>query len=108
MANATISRNSFMAFSDLLEDTDEGLVFLDTPDLPEFLPADDDVIIQLDHRYQGRLDLLSFDFYGTTDYWWVIAYINDIDQAPTQVMVSRDIRMPTQARIVDFLNRALA
>jgi hypothetical protein len=106
MAQATISRESFMAFSDLLDSDD--LVFLDTPNLPEFLDADDDKIISLDQRYQGRLDLLSFDFYGTTKYWWVIAYVNGITQVPTEVMVGRVIRLPTNARVVDFLNRALS
>lgn len=27
-------------------------------------------------KYQYRMDLLSYDLYGTSNYWWVIALIN--------------------------------
>jgi len=27
-------------------------------------------------KYQYRMDLLSYDLYGTSEYWWVIALLN--------------------------------
>ena len=105
MATVKVNKNSFLSFADLLEVT-TGETFFDTPHFPEFLAADDDKIITLTQRYQGRLDLLSFDYYGTVDYWWVIAYINDIRQIPTELNIGRELRMPTATRIVDFLEKA--
>jgi len=32
---------------------------------------------------ENRLDLISYDFYNTTSYAWVIAYINDISDGYT-------------------------
>lgn len=30
-------------------------------------------------RYENRLDLLSYDYYNTTDLWWLLAYYNSIE-----------------------------
>ncbi len=41
------------------------------------LPAEaDDVLYEVDARYQYRPDLLSYDTYKTVDYWWVFAVRN--------------------------------
>lgn len=41
------------------------------------IPAEaDDVLYEVDARYQHRPDLLSYDTYKTVDYWWVFAVRN--------------------------------
>jgi hypothetical protein len=35
-----------------------------------------DALFELDPRYNKRPDLLSYDLYGTVDYWWVFAIRN--------------------------------
>lgn len=47
------------------------------------LPTAEDVLsgkkptyLVIDPKYQYRMDLLSYDLYGTSNYWWVIALIN--------------------------------
>ncbi len=32
----------------------------------------DDVEIIIDMKYHNRIDLLSYDLYGSSDYWWVL------------------------------------
>ena len=34
----------------------------------------DDLVVA--PKYQYRMDLLSYDLYGTSNYWWIIAMIN--------------------------------
>lgn len=34
-------------------------------------PNDNDSLIVLDSKYKERPDLLSYDLYGTTRYWWI-------------------------------------
>jgi hypothetical protein len=41
------------------------------------IPAEaDDILTQIGATYQYRPDLLSFDLYGTVDYWWVFIIRN--------------------------------
>lgn len=35
-----------------------------------------DVLVKLDKKYEFRPDLLSYDNYGTSKYWWVFAVRN--------------------------------
>jgi hypothetical protein len=36
----------------------------------------DDILYELDAKYQNRPDLLSFDLYNTVELWWVFAVRN--------------------------------
>jgi hypothetical protein len=38
-----------------------------------------------------RLDNISYDIYGTTDYWWIIAIINDIHDIMFDIPIDEDI-----------------
>jgi len=49
------------------------LDFLTYRDIPS---QADDVLYEVDFRYQYRPDLLSYDTYQTVDYWWVFAIRN--------------------------------
>ena len=41
------------------------------------IPAQaDDLLTQIGPTYQYRPDLMSFDLYGTVDYWWVFTIRN--------------------------------
>jgi len=39
-------------------------------------PASNDTLIQLDSKYNNRPDLLSYDYYGTPNLWWVFIVRN--------------------------------
>lgn len=46
-----------------------------------------DYVVILESKYQNRPDLLSYDYYGTTDLWWVFAIVNpDIIKDPLKDM----------------------
>lgn len=47
----------------------------------------------------NRLDLISDEFYGTPSLWWVIARVNNIQDALVAVPVNTTIRVPTKDRL---------
>lgn len=57
---------------------------------PRDIPRDlSDVSTILATKYQNRPDLLSYDLYGTTDYWWTFMVLNpDLIKDPIYDMVS--------------------
>lgn len=47
----------------------------------------------------SRLDLLSQEFYGTAELWWVLARVNNLQDPLMGVPVSTTIRVPTKERL---------
>lgn len=43
---------------------------------PSVGPSITDVLIEVDHKYTNRPDLLSYDLYGTSRLWWVFSMVN--------------------------------
>mgnify|MGYP001079088113 CR=1 FL=1 len=44
---------------------------------PVFVPPNQtDKLFEIDPKYNKRPDLLSFDLYGTPNYWWIFALRN--------------------------------
>jgi hypothetical protein len=65
----------------------------------------DSVHVVKDHEL-GRLDLISYQYYGTVHFWWLIAHVNDIlDPLDDQVdnygsmWVNQRIRIPSRDRV---------
>ena len=53
--------------------------YLDIASLPkaaDILANKTPVSLVVNPKYQYRMDLLSYDLYGSSNYWWVIALIN--------------------------------
>lgn len=46
-----------------------------------------------------RLDLISYDFYGTPELWWVIARLNNLRDPLVGVPVGTQLRVPTRQRL---------
>lgn len=53
----------------------------------------------------GRLDLLSWEFYGTVEYAWIIADANNFKNWIDDMRVGEFIRIPTQAVIESYVRR---
>jgi len=55
----------------------------------QIIPSQNDTYYQVTANYQHRPDLLSFDLYGTTGYWWVFAMRNpDIIKDPIYDLIA--------------------
>ena len=69
-----------------------GKVAYKTSTIPRIPIQESDLFII--SREGDRLDLLSFEFYNTISYWWVIAEANGIGKGTTVIEPGMQIRIP--------------
>ena len=68
-----------------------------TADLPEFKQNNSDILlIAVDG---DRCDLISYEYYGSTEHWWFIASINNLS--------TNNIEAGTQLRVPLSLEQAI-
>ena len=53
--------------------------------------------------YGCRLDLISYKVYGTSIYWWIIAYVNHIKSPLTELRLGQNLKIPKMGAIVSAL-----
>lgn len=53
----------------------------------------------------GRLDMVSYLYYGTPDYWWVLADANDYINPLLDMRVGEYLAVPNRAVIESFVRR---
>jgi len=101
MADFALKKSSYLNYCDFIES--QGFFFFDTPYfiLPEV--SDGDVFLTIDSSYVGRLDLISYDYYGDPELWWVIALANGLDDIPNDVSLNLKIRIPDPSKVSDYL-----
>lgn len=61
-------------------------------------------IITLTESYAANLPGLSFDKYGTVDYWRILLHYNGLSDAIQDVYAGMSFRLPTQAGVVAWLS----
>ena len=69
-------------------------VFWDGVEYPEIPYDDGDTYITLTRQQATRIDLLAYDYYGESNYFWVILLANNLDY-PTDMYEGMVIRMPS-------------
>lgn len=60
-----------------------------------------DMQYQVTQGFENRLDLISNNFYGTPNLWWVIAMVNDINDPMLGVDIGTKLRIPTKTRLAN-------
>ena len=76
---------------------DEKSQRIGTSDLPEFTEKNSDILLI---ATQGdRCDLISQEYYGTSEFWWFIASVNNLK--------SNNIEAGTQLRVPISLEQAI-
>lgn len=61
---------------------------------PEVPTSEDDLYHELTAGEVGKLDVVSFYYYGTVDLWWVIAIANNILN-PLRIPAGTRLRIPS-------------
>lgn len=51
--------------------------------------------------YQNRLDLLSYDYYGTVELWWALAYYNKIKN-PMEFDITT-LSLPNKEELINLI-----
>ena len=64
-------------------------------------PDPSDILIEVEDKFRHRPDLLSFDLYGTTKYWWVFVRrnINKMRDPIFDLQPKLEIWVPTAERL---------
>lgn len=67
--------------------------------LDPVVPDPTDTVYKVPSVGAGRLDEISNYFYGTPHLWWVIARVNEINDALVGPSVNDQLRIPTRDRL---------
>lgn len=78
---------------------DTGEEIIETADRRKFPRDERDRFYKVESGFEDRLDLISFKFYGSSDYWWVIASASNIED-PFDVKVGTVLRIPELALVL--------
>jgi len=63
------------------------------------VPDATDVLYTVPQAGEGRLDLVSQQFYGTPELWWVIAMVNNLLDPLVGFTVGQTVRVPRKERL---------
>jgi hypothetical protein len=66
------------------------------------LPDPTDSVVQVTQAWEGRLDLLSYELYGTVDLWWAVAELNHLVDPFTEVVSGVQLRVPSRDRLLNL------
>lgn len=54
---------------------------------------------------EGRPDLISYRYYNTVEYWWLICVANDIQCPFLELYPGRELKVPSILDIADFYRK---
>ena len=75
-------------------ESDDGTVRIETANKLSFEESTEDSFFTVTIKEENRLDLVSYQMYGTPLYWWVIAEASGIKD-PMTVPVGTVLRVPS-------------
>lgn len=93
----------YLDYIELVPDTngqDIPQVFELTYSIPD---ASGDRIVNVSRAYEYRLDLISYEFYGTPKLWWIIALANNQDNVLAWPKAGDVIKVPADATVNRYL-----
>jgi len=62
----------------------------------------------VENKYEGRLDLLAYAFYGDPKLWWLIGQYNNILDPITEIIPGTVLIIPIKDRVMlDMLNKKI-
>tara|TARA_Y100000034_G_scaffold106897_1_gene135952 strand:+ start:539 stop:808 length:270 start_codon:yes stop_codon:yes gene_type:complete len=71
--------------------SDKKITRIGTADLPKFEEDNSDILLIAVHG--DKCDMISQQYYGTTDYWWYIALVNNLTS--NNIEAGTQVRVPT-------------
>jgi hypothetical protein len=80
--------------SKIYTDPITGIDFYETYQVHNFPPSPNDLYHEVAPGEEGRLDLITFRYYGNPALWWAIADANSLSFPPTDIVVGLVLRIP--------------
>jgi len=72
--------------------TEDGVPYIQNPVYPDIPETSEDIYLVTTAR--DRYDILAQQFYGNTDYWWIIAAANNSTRDSLYIEPGVQIRVP--------------
>lgn len=76
-----------------IKDNDENSIFLESINQDTVQESESDTYITVDNINANRLDIIAYNNYGYSTYWWVIALANNIID-PFNIPLGTVLRIP--------------
>lgn len=73
--------------------------------LSNFVMNYEPMYYQVNETDMGRVDMISYKNYQTVNYWWLIAYANEIHDPFTDIYVGKLLVIPNILDIYDFIKK---
>ena len=77
-------------------------------DFPYFLRNSDGTALRIDASLEGVPDLISWNAYGTHDYWWIISIANQMVTPDTEITPGMNFFVPRGADVGAFYSQVMA
>jgi len=77
----------------VLKDNENTVRYYRAPKYPDVPYSNDDIYIE--SVYGDRLDIISYDYYKSTEYYWVILVANNLPGDSIFVTPGTQLRIPT-------------
>jgi hypothetical protein len=68
------------------------------------LPDATDRVVTVTQPLAGRLDLIAYELYGSSDFWWVLCDLNQIADPMTEIAAGTELRVAQQDRVLNAVN----
>lgn len=100
-----MSYSRFQYFPDVWNDdiqhTQQGI--LDTDALKSLINEAESSLYVIPLAFNYRPDLIAQEFYGSNKLYWILTYINDINDSPAGFYTNRTIKVPSPKRIAELI-----
>jgi hypothetical protein len=77
-------------------------------DFPYYLRNSDGTALRIDAALQGVPDLISWDAFGSHDFWWVISIANQMVTPDTEIVPGMNLFVPNDSDITNFNSQVTA
>lgn len=87
-------------YNEEIAHTQKGLAAFD---IKELFKSSNDILFTIPIDYQYRPDLIAKQFYGNPRLFWVLVYVNEINDSPQGFTEGRTIRIPRVERVLELV-----
>lgn len=77
-------------------------------DFPYFLRNSNGSALRIDSSLEGVPDLISWNAFGTHDYWWIISIANQMIFPDTEIASGMNLFVPNATDITNFNSQVTA
>jgi hypothetical protein len=97
-------RSMFCGYK-VFQDTFDGetRAFFESWNPEEWPDSPEDILWEIESGYETRPDMISYRFYNTTHFWWLICFVNNLNDPAYGFEPGQVIRIPPFNTITSYI-----